>query len=98
MRIVNDTQIVRSAQVGETQEWCRHGKMAPVTMEWEIPVAYNVEELYKGTEEPDDPSECTINERVKVLEDAGPFRVGDMLVLTADEQREIEEDELNNQL
>ncbi len=86
MRIVNDTQIVRVEGFGNEYR------------EWEIPVASNVEELYKGSEEPDDPSECTINERVKVLEDVGPFRVGDLLVLTADEQTDIQEDELNNQL
>lgn len=86
MKIIGDTLIIRSVhEEGFLQEW-------------EIPVAFKVEELYKGTEEPDDPSTCTINERVKVLEDCGPFRVGDLLVLTPDEQRDIEEDELNNQL
>lgn len=65
------------------------------TEEWEIPVAYRVEEIYKGTEEPDDPSECTISEHVKVLEDTDPFRKGDLLVLTEDERRGIEENELN---
>ncbi len=86
MKIIGDTQILRVYGFGNEYR------------EWEIPVNFKVEELYKGTEEPDDPSTCTINERVKVLEDVGPFRVGDLLVLTADEQREIEEDELQNQL
>ncbi len=92
MKIIGDTQIIRTGE----DERMPNGE--PNLVEWEIPVAFNIEELYKGTEEPDDPSTCTINERVKVLEDTGPFRVGDMLVLTADEQREIEEDELQNQL
>ncbi len=89
MKITGDTQIVRT--VPKTD-------FGIDDLEWEIPVAFKVEELYQGSEEPDDPSTCTINERVKVLEDVGPFRVGDMLVLTADEQRDIEEDELQNQL
>lgn len=63
--------------------------------EYEIPVAYKVEEIYEGSEEPDDPSECHINEMVKVLEDVGPFRKGDMLVLMEDERHELEENELN---
>jgi hypothetical protein len=89
MKIIGDTQIVRTVPLSEDM-----GGIA----EWEIPVAFNVEELYKGSEEPDDPSTCTINERVKVLEDTGPFKVGDMLVLTGEEQREIEQEELQNQL
>ncbi len=86
MKIIGDTQIVRVEGFGNEYR------------EWEIPVAFNVEELYHGTNDTDDPSACYINERVKVLEDVGPFRIGDLLVLTAQEQRDIEEDELNNQL
>ena len=88
MKIIGDTQIVRTYfGIGQTEQ-----------DEFEIPVAYNVEEIYKGTEEPDDPSECTINERVKVLEDIGPFRMGDLLVLTADEQEELQQEVLQEQL
>jgi len=92
MKIIGDTQIVRTAQMVDDV------KDVPPMFEWEIPVAYNVEEIYKGTEEPDDPSECTINERVKVLEDIGPFRMGDLLVLTADEQEELQQEVLQEQL
>ena len=89
MKIIGDTQIVRS--VGSQF-------VVKEYIEWEIPVAYKVEELYKGNEEPDDPSECAINERVKVLEDTGPFRVGDMLVLTDDEREDLQVEVLNEQL
>lgn len=58
--------------------------------EWEIPVAYKVEEVYRGTNDYDDPDHCVINERVEVLKDTGPFRVGDLLVLTEEEKQEIE--------
>ena len=82
--MIGDTLIVREIKdIGVNPE------------EWEIPVAYKVEEIYRGSEEPDDPSYCAINERVKVLEDIGPFRYGDLLVLTADEQESIQEEALN---
>lgn len=88
MKIVNDTQIVRtyweSGLVGR--------------QEFEISVAYNVEELHQGTNDTDDPSECVINERVKVLEDVGPFKIGDMLLLSDEERENIEQEELQNQI
>jgi hypothetical protein len=83
--MIRDTLIVRTYE----------GLGSPGIQEFELPVAYKVEEVYRGSEEPDDPSHCAINERVKVLEDIGPFRYGDLLVLTADEQESIQEEALN---
>ncbi len=80
MKILGDTQIVRYG--------------SSPTEEWELPVAYRVEELYRGTDDPDDPSSCVISEHVRVLEAVGPFRVGDLLVLTDDEKEELEQEEL----
>jgi hypothetical protein len=91
MKIIGDTQIVRT---WKNVTWDGDGRRNEFEDEFEIPVAYNVEELYKGTNDTDDPSECKINERVKVLEDIGPFRIGDMLVLTDDERDDIEQEEI----
>lgn len=83
---------------GETQI-VRHcfAEQDCIKLEYEIPVAYKIEDIYWGSEEQDDPSQCAINERIKVMEDTGPFRKGDLLVLTEDERKEIEEDILNDE-
>jgi hypothetical protein len=66
-------------------------------MEWEIPISFKVEEIYHGTNNTDDPSHCAIGEIVEVVENVGPFRKGDRLLLTEDERRGFEEDEYNRE-